>query len=201
MNKAFLRDASRAISANKYEVTPDGGILVPAAHAFIGGFFRARYAEPGGEFGPAHVASNRVVNQGLNKILSLLGGHSSSAALYLAPFSGNVTPAAGWTAATFATDATEFEDYTSATRLPWTTVAPTVQQLTNAAALAAATLTFDTGGPYTVRGCGLISSSVKAGTSGDLIVAARFDADLTGMTAGGKLALEYAIDALDESDA
>lgn len=201
MNKAFLRDASRAISAHKYEVAGDGGILIPAAGAYIGGFFRARYAAPGEDFGPLHIASNRVVAQGLNKLLNLLGGHVASAPLYLAPFSGNVTPADGWTAATFPADATEFVAYTSATRLPWTTVSTSTKQLTNAAALLAATLTFNTGGPYTIRGCGLVESSVKGGTTGALIVASRFDADLTGMTAGGKLALEYAIGAVDESDA
>ena len=201
MNNSFLRDAAKAIRNNKHEVAGDGSILIPAAGAYIGGFFRTRYAPPGGEFGALHVASNRVVGQGLNKILNLLGGHVASAPIFLAPFTGNVVPADGWTGATYPVDATEFTAYTSATRLPWTTVPTTTKQLTNAAALAAATLTFAAGGPYSIRGCALVEGSVKGGTAGPLIVASRFDADLTGMTAGGKLALEYAIGALDESDA
>ena len=198
---SFLRDAAKAIRNNKHEVAGDGSILIPSAHAYIGGFFRTRYAPPGGEFGPMHVSSNRVVGQGLNKILNILGGHATNAPLFLAPFTGNVAPADGWTAATYPTVATEFTAYTSGTRLPWTTAPTTTKQLTNAAALAAATLTFSAGGPYAIRGCALVEGAAKGATTGALIVASRFDADLTGMTAGGKLAQEYAIGALDESDA
>lgn len=195
-----LNEASRLIRNHKYETTEDGRLVFQRGGFSLGGLFVGRYAPPDEEFGPPAVAFNRVVTQGLVKVLALLGGHASSAALYLAPFSGNVAPDAGWTGASFATDATEFTGYTSATRLPWTTVNPTTPNLTNAAALAAATMTFSAGGPYTIRGAGLIESSVKGGATGNLIVAARFDNDLTGMTAGGKLALEYGIVALDESD-
>lgn len=201
MNESFLRDAAKAIRHNKHEVAGDGSILIPRARAYIGGFFRTRYCPPGGEFGPLNVAANRVVGQGLNKLLNLLGNHVSPAALYLAPFTGDVDPADDWTGANFSTNATEFTAYTSATRLPWTTVASSAKQLTNAAALAAATMTFSAGGPYTIRGCGLIESSVKGGATGGLIVASRYSADLAGMTAGGKLAMEYALGAMDESDA
>ena len=156
LSAAFLRDAARALRNHKYDVRGDGAIRVRGTGAYIGGCFGARYAPPGGEFGALHLSPNRVVTSGLIKILALLGGHTSSAGLYLAPFSGNVTPAADWTGANFAANATEFTDYTSGTRLPWTTVTPTTPVLTNAAALAAATMTFAAGGPYTVRGCGLI---------------------------------------------
>lgn len=195
----MLKEASRLIRNHKYEVNEKGGVILQGGPGLYG-MFSGRYTPPGGEEDPAAVGFNRIVTQGLIKVLALLGGHVSSSALFLAPFSGNVTPAAGWTGATFATDATEFTAYTSATRLPWTTVNPTTPILTNAAALAAATMTFSAGGPYTIRGAGLIESSVKGGATGSLIVAARFGDDLTGMTAGGKLALEYGIVALDESD-
>ena len=202
MHGSFIRDALRAVGNNRHEIADDGAIYIPGARAYIGGAFAHAYAPPGEDFGPKTFDKpNRVVGQGLNHLLNLLPGHSTSSALFIAPFGGNVTPAANWTGATWAALATEFTAYDESTRLPWTTVAATAQQLTNAAALAAATLTFSAGGPYTVRGAALVSASAKSATTGLLIAAARFGADLTGMTAGGRLALEYSLSALDESDA
>lgn len=203
MNNAFLRDAVAAVRSNKHEICPDRGLFVPAAGAFLGGLFTGCYAEPGSDqFGPAHLAPNRVVGEGLNKLLNLLTNHTAiPAGLYLGPFATNMSPADGLNAATFAATAGEFTAYDEATRPVYTTVTTTTKLVSNAAALAAATITFAAGGPYTVRGCGLLTSSVKGGTAGELIVAARFGADLTGMTAGGKLALQYDLGAVDESDA
>lgn len=199
---SFIRDAMRAVRTNRHEIADDGAAYIPGARAFIGGAFAHAYAPPGGAFGPKVIEPpNRVVGQGLNLLLNLLGGHASASSLYLAPFSGNVTPAANWTGANWASNATEFTSYDESTRLPWTTVEATAQQLTNAAALSAATLTFATGGPYTIRGCALVGASAKSATTGPLVAAARYGADLTGMVGGGKLALEYALSALDEGDA
>lgn len=199
---SFLRDAVRAVRGNKFEIAEGGAVYVPGARAFIGGAFAHMYAPPGESFGPKVIEKpNRVVGQGLNKILNLLGGHASSAALYIAPFSGNVTPANDWDGGDWAGLATEFTAYSPSTRVPWTTVSTSSGQLTNAAALAAATITFNTGGPYTIRGAGIAESSAKNATTGALIAASRFGADLTGMMGGGKLALEYALSAIDESDA
>lgn len=200
LNRKICNEALLAVRNRRAEVT-DSGLYLPQARLFIGGVFAAAYAEPGNdEFGPLHLGANRVVNQGLDELLNLLGGHATSTPKYLAPFSGDVAPAAGWTGATFASDATEFTAYTASNRLPWTTVASNARLLTNAAALLAATLTFSAGGPYTVRGCGLLASAGKGSTSGPLFAASRFGADLTGMQAGGKLALEYAVAAVDEGD-
>lgn len=200
--RSIFRDAARAIRNFKYERTDDGRIHVAGGvNALIGGYFRHRYAPPGEPFGQVCIEPNRLVTQGLIKLVNLLGGHASSAALYIAPFSGNVTPQADWTGANFAANATEFTAYTSTNRLPWTTVAATTSpQIINTAALAAATLTLAAGGPYTIRGAGLIEGQVKGAVTGGLVVASRFDADLTGLVAGGKLALEYGISAVDEAD-
>lgn len=198
LRKSIISDALRAVANGKAERT-EAGLFIPGANLFVGGYFAGRYAEPDSdEFGPAVMGANRVVNQGLNMILNALGGHAAAPALYLAPFVGDVAPAADWTGANFNTNATEFVGYTAANRLPWTTVAATAMQLTNAAALAAATLTFSAGGPYAVRGCALIGGSGKASTTGPLFAASRFGADLTGMQPGGRLALEYGLGAADE---
>lgn len=200
--RSIFRDAARAIRNFKYEHTDDGRIHVAGGvNALIGGYFRHRYAPPGQPFGPVCIEPNRLVTEGLVKLVNLLGGHVSSAALYIAPFSGNVTPQADWTGANFTANATEFTSYVGANRLPWTTVAATASpQIINTAALAAATFTLSAGGPYTIRGAGLLEAPVKSAITGALIVASRFDADLTGLVAGGKLALEYGISAVDEAD-
>ena len=201
-SSSFIRDAMRALRTNRHEIADDGAIYVPGARAFIGGAFAHRYAAPGEGFGPKVIERpNRVVGEGLNLLLNLLGGHASAGSLYLAAFTGNVTPASTWTGANWVSNATEFTAYTASTRLPWTTEAATAQQLTNAAELADATMTLSTGGPYTIRGAALASASAKSATTGLLIAAARFGADLSGLAAGGKLALEYSLSALDESDA
>lgn len=197
LRKSILNDALRAAANGKVEKT-SAGIFIPGANVFIGGSFAGAYAPPDDDFSPWTVGENLVVNQGLNMILNALGGHAAAPTLFLAPFVGDVAPAAGWTGANFNANATEFTAYTAANRLPWTTVTSTAQQLTNAAALAAATLTFSAGGPYTVRGCALIAGNGKASTTGPLFAASRFGADLTGMQPGGRLALEYALGAVDE---
>lgn len=196
----LLREAKKALGNHKYEVSPQG-IFLPKARAFIGGVFTGTYTDPAGQAHAPVMGFNRVTAEGLNRLLGLLGNHSSGAALYIAPFSGDVTPADGWTGVNFAANSTEFAAYTPTTRVPWTTLAPTTKQLTNAAALAAATITFTAGGPYTVRGAGLLSNSTKSSNTGFCVAASRFGADLTGMAAGGKLALQYDLSALDESDA
>lgn len=202
-NLSFLRDAMRAVRHNRHEIAEDGAAYIPGARAFIGGAFAHKYAADGVRFGPKTIEKpNRVVGQGLILLLNLLGGHASATSLYLAPFSGNVVPASNWTGATWASLAAEFTAYDESTRLPWTTVeASGTALLTNAAALSEAVLTFATGGPYTIRGAALVGASTKSATTGPLVAASRFGADLSGMTAGGKLALEYGLSALDESDA
>ena len=200
----IIRDALRAIRNENYDAI-GGRIHVPAGGFFIGGFFRTRYAPPGQAFGPGMVTQvdpNRFTTEGLIKLVNLLGGHATSAALRIAPFSGDVTPQADWKAATFKDVATEFTDYEGSTRVPWTTVAATSSpQLINTAALAAATITLSAGGPYTIRGASLIEGANKEATTGALIVASRFDVDLAGLAGGGKVAFEYGISAVDEADA
>lgn len=196
--RRFLPEALRAIAQNKHEFDEQGRVHIQKSRTFLAGYMKAHV-----DFGDRiiTVGANRVVNQGLDKVLNLLGGHVSAAALYIAPFSGDAEPSAGWTGVNFASLATEFTAYTPGTRLPWTTVPSTAQNLSNAAALAAATMTLAAGGPYIIRGAGLLEASAKGATTGPLIAAARLDADLIGMPAGGKIAWEYGISALDESDA
>lgn len=198
----FAAEAARAIRNFKYELT-EGGIYLPASKMTIGGVFSHRHAPAGGEFGPWAVDPNRVVTEGLVYILNAaLGGQSQTSQFYLAPFSGNVTPGANWTGATFPAQATEFTAYTPSSRVPWTAVpATTAAALGNSAALAASTLTFNAGGPYNLYGVGLVGASAKSSTSSILVAATRFATPRTNLAGGDKLAVEYVINAKDEGDA
>lgn len=200
VNKALARDALRAIANRKVEFT-ESGLFVPGANMLTFGHFSARYAPPGEDFGPVTIGANRVVKEGLIEALNLIAGHISSTAKYLAPFSGDVAVSPDWKGSTFPSAATEFTAYTNATRVPWTTVPATaIPQVTNAAALAAATIILAPGGPYTIRGLGLLGASGKGSTTGPMFAGSRFADDLTGMTGGGKLALQYDLSAVDEGD-
>jgi len=194
------RDALRAIRRHQYEQT-ESGIYLPSARAFIGGVFRHAHAPCGGEFGPVSVDPNRVVNEGLNYLLNAaLGGGAQQTAFYLAPFAGNVTPAAAWKGERFKDDATEFTGYTNATRLPWETEPATEQAIGNSDALAASTLTYAAGGPYTIYGIGLLTGSAKNATANILIAGTRFATPRTNQLAGDRLSLEYVLSAKDEGD-
>lgn len=188
----FAGEAARAIRNGHFERTPQG-LYFPRAKVAVGGVLKHSLND-------AYVAvdPNLLVNEGLNYILNAaLGGTSQVAAFYIAPFSGNVTPAAGWTGANFTASATEFTAYTNSTRLPWTTVASTTQAIGNSAAVAAATATFSPGGPHNVYGIGLLQASAKSATTGVLIAAVRFATPRLNMAAGDKLAFEYVLSAAD----
>ena len=190
-------EAARAVRNHAFEKT-NHGIFLPKAKVHIGGVLRHTHIDAAGNEDVA-VDPNLIVNEGLNYILNAaLGGQSQVGAFFLAPFSGNVTPAAGWTGANFASNATEFTAYTNSTRLPWTTVPATAQSIGNSAALAAATATFSAGGPYNLYGVGLLQASAKSATTGVLVAAVRFASPRLNMAAGDKLAFEYVLAASDD---
>lgn len=199
VNKSLARDILRAVHNHRAEFTP-AGIYIPGANMITFGHFTAFPVGEDGELGPPTVGANKVVDEGLIQTLNLIANHAAGAAHYLAPFTGDVAVAAGWKGSTFPAVATEFTAYTAATRVPWTTVAATTPQVTNAAALADATITFNAGGPYAIRGVGLLTTSGKGSTTGRLFAASRFADDLTGMRGGSKLALQYDLSAVDEGD-
>lgn len=140
--------------------------------------------------GPWEVCPNLVVTEGINHILDVaLDQGTANASFYIAPFSGNVTPGASWTAANFTANSTEFTNYTEATRVLWDNDAVSAGSIGNNTT--AATFTMDTGGG-TVRGAALISASAKSATTGKLVAAARFAADKT-LTVGEELRVKYII--------
>ncbi|MDN5939335.1 MAG: hypothetical protein L0H83_11830 [Salinisphaera sp.] len=163
---------------------------MPGAKAFVGGVFTSWLND-----GPKRVAPNIVVNQALDSVLdSFFVGTTPPTAFYLAPFSGNVTPAATLTAATFASTLTEFTDYSESTRQVWTPGAVASQAVDNSASVATFTVSVAGG---TVWGFGMLTASAKSATTG-LCVAATKDAESrTGLAIGDTLNVNYGFAASD----
>lgn len=195
-------EIKRALRLGKYGVNDAGDICLDGSSLAVGGVHGSAIILPSGELYDKQRARNRVVKEGRVKFAnSGMGLASPITAWYLVPFSGNVTPDDDWTAATFASAATEFTAYTPTTRPPWTAVAATTSSfLTNEPALAASTITFTGTGPYTLYGQGLISVATKNANTGTLYSAARYGAPRSNMNTGDKLGLWYELELKDQAD-
>ncbi len=156
---------------HQYEVS-DTGIEFPKASVMLFGEYEDNYGR----------TPNLITTGGLNHILSVaLRDGSKLNNFYLAIFSGNYTPTAALTAATFAATATEIvsgtEGYSNATRPQWTPAAPASGQIDNYATKAEFNIV--TASQVTIYGAALLSDAVKGSTSGVLISAARFASSRT----------------------
>lgn len=151
----------------------DGGILV---HDGI--MARGRYVHSvNGQ--DERVDHNLIPSAGILHILDVtLRNQTQNAAWYIAPYSGAVTPAANWTAANFAANATEItsgtEGYSETTRPQWVPAAAASGKISNLAAKASFTIVATT--TLNINGAGLLSANAKGATSGVLVSASRFGA-------------------------
>lgn len=156
---------------HQYEVS-DTGIEFPKASVMLFGEYEDKYG----------ITPNLITTEGLNHILSVaLRDGSKLSNFYLALYSGNYTPTAALTAATFAATATEIvsgtEGYSNATRPQWSPTAPAGGQIDNYTAKAEFNIV--TASQVTIYGAALLSDAVKGSTSGVLISAARFASSRT----------------------
>ena len=182
---------AREVRNFNYDVT-DNGVYFPRSRLYIGGSFRVT----GGD-GEATIDPNTFTNEGLDYLLNAaFGGGAAITQFFLAPFSGNVTPNAGWTAASFPGTATEFTAYTAGTRPQWVEANAASRTIGNTASQAV--FTFSAGGPYNLYGMALLSASAKSATSGILVAAMRFAAPRLNQLAGDRLAIEYTLTAADD---
>lgn len=164
--KKYVRDIKRAMANHKYEMSPQGMYLTEG-RVFIGGHFGTSI-----NGSPIVWDKNLVVNEGLNHVLDVvLHNQSQLATWYIAPFAGNVTPAASWTAANFTANSTEFTNYDESTRVEWVEGSVASQSVDNTASKARFTIG---AGGGTIYGAGLLSASAKSATSGKLFAATRF---------------------------
>lgn len=165
-----LKEMLKFVADGDYEVV-DGGILVHRT-AFAHGRY---YHTVNGQ--DERVDPNLLPAEGIAYILgSSLGSDAKLATFYLALYSGNVTPAANWTAANFRTNATEItsqtEGYSNATRPVWTPSSVTGGVIGNLAARAVFNVVCSSS--LNVAGAALLSDGTRGGTNGILASATRY---------------------------
>jgi hypothetical protein len=106
----------------------------------------------------------------------VLCGTTQITTWYLAPYGGNVSPAASWTAANFTANSTEItstsQGFSEATRQAFVPGTPAAGSVGNDAAKA--TFSIVCTSTINIYGAGLLSSSTRGGTSGVLLSAVKF---------------------------
>lgn len=118
------------------------------------------------------VKHNLVVNEGLDDVLDVVfKGGTAVTTWYIAIFSSDSTPAAGWTYAT--PTYTEFTNYDESTREEWVEGTISSQSLDNSGTPAEFTCT---SGTNTIYGASMVSVSTKGDVAGGGVMfsAARF---------------------------
>lgn len=187
-HKTFLR----WLRSGKVETTEEGLIL--------GGAVRARGVYHPFVDGVALPKEHNLVPlEGLEYFLGVgLGAESPATTWYMALFSGAVNPMSNWTAANFATNASEItsstEGYSNATRPQWVPGAVAAGVIGNLASLAAFNIVCTTN--INIAGAALISNNVKGGASGKLASAARFGSVHT-VNNGSTFELGYEVELTD----
>ena len=146
------------------------------------------------------VDDNLITAEGIAYILGVAMGSTEAriSDWYLAVFSGNVTPAANWTAANFAAQASEIvsttEGYSNATRPIWTPGAVAAGVMGNLTARAVFNIACTTS--VNISGAAVLSSNTRGGTAGKLISATRFGT-VRQVYAGDAFELGYEIELQD----
>lgn len=172
--RTLQQELAHDIGRENFDITDDG-LYFPRQSVLAAGLYFDRVN--GGEW---EQSQNLLPTEGLAHLLSVaLGATPKPAGYYIALFSGAAAPAANWTAANFATVASEVvsltEGYTSPTRPVWTPPASTATaSIDNMAAVAH--LTMATAGTINVTGAALLTNSTRGGTTGVLISASKYAA-------------------------
>lgn len=177
------RELLRQIANKHYEVTPEG-VYFEKAQALVGGSII--HTLNGQD---RRVDHNTFTIEGLNYLFDVgFSRTASAAAFYVAPFSGNVTPASTLTAATFTATLTEATTYAEAARPEYVEAAAASGSTSNSASRAEITANAST----TVWGAGILSVSTKSSTSGVCLAAAKFSA-VRSLVSGDVLAFDYTL--------
>ena len=162
-----------AVSAKDYTSNDDGSITTGQGITAKGEYYDRIN---GGEWTRTE---NLIPNEGLAHILNVaLGTTPKPASYHLALFSAAAQPAANWTAASFASTASEIvsmtEGYSAATRPTWTPANTATNSIDNMAAVAKVTM--KTASSLTVQGAAMLTNSSKGSTAGALISASKYAA-------------------------
>lgn len=177
-----IREFARAFRNHKWERTDNGLILFQEQKAQLGSVYNV-WAPDGLGYTNDH---NLIPTQGLNHVLDIvLHNDTQVATWYVALQGGNVSPGATWTAANYASNATELTtQYSEATRVAYVEIAASSGSTNNTASRAEFTSATD---DVDVYGAALLSSSTKGGTTGTLLSAAAFGAVRNLPTTGDKI--------------
>lgn len=165
-------ELSRDLGRDLYDITPEGVFFPRQGIMAVGEYFDR---VNGGEW---KCTKNLLPTEGLASILSIAFGSTvKHSGFYLALFSGAAAPAANWTAANFASVASEIvsqtEGYTSPTRPAWTPPASvSTGSISNMDS--PASFTIATASQLTVTGIGLLTASGRGATTGTLISATKY---------------------------
>ncbi len=162
-----------AVNTNDYTSNDDGSITTGQGITAKGEYYDRIN---GGEWTRTE---NLIPTEGLAHILNVaLGTTPKPASYHLALFSAAAQPAANWTAASFASTASEIvsmtEGYSSATRPTWTPANTATNSIDNMAAVAKVTM--KTASSLTVQGAAMLTNSSKGSTAGALISASKYSA-------------------------
>lgn len=173
--QAMMASVSAALAMGAYTDNQDGSITTDQGITAKGMYYDRIN---GGEW---QETPNLITNEGLTHILNVsLGSTPKPAGYYLALFSAAAQPQASWTAASFASTASEIvsmtEGYSSATRPEWKPTNATAQSIDNIEPTKVAKVTIKTASTLTVQGAALLTNSTKGSTAGVLISASKYAA-------------------------
>jgi hypothetical protein len=188
----YREEVARRLRNHDYEVG-GGGVLFPKMGLRFHGHFEAQCGTIKHGFAPWEIGDNIVPDEALLDILDVYFNQGAQhSAFYISIFTGNVTPGANYTAATYpglATEATT--QYQEATRVLWTPDDAADNGIVNDTT--PAVFTIAAGGPFTFRGAGFHSDSGKGATTGKLPAAAKFGTAKSNMGEDELLRVKYAV--------
>lgn len=175
MKQSHVEEVRGFVESGDFKMT-DGGVLIHNAIMARGRYYHTVNGLD------EQVDDNLIVSEGILYLLEAgLGTNTTIGTWYLALYTGNATPTAAWTAANFASNATEStnnaDGYSESTRQTWVAGAAAAGKIGNLASRADFTIATPT--TVTVYGAGLLSSNVKGGTTGTLVSASRFATERT----------------------
>lgn len=175
-SKQLMMEAvSTALVAGSYKDNDDGSITTDQGITAKGMYYDR---VNGGEWVEN---PNLITNEGLTHILNVsMGTTPKPAGYFLALFSAAAQPQSSWTAASFASAASEIvsatEGYVGATRPAWTPVNTSTQSIDNMSPSNVAKVTIKTASSLTVQGAAILSSGSKGATTGVLVSASKYAA-------------------------
>ncbi|WIF21957.1 hypothetical protein [Shewanella phage vB_SbaS_Y11] len=171
LNPFLASSLLAAVNAKDYTSNNDGSITTGQGITAKGEYYDRIN---GGEWTRTE---NLIPTEGLAHILNVaLGTTPKPASYHLALFSAAAQPSANWTAASFASTASEIvsmtEGYSAATRPTWTPANTSTNSIDNMAAVAKVTM--KTASSLTVQGAAMLTNSGKGSTAGALISASKY---------------------------